>query len=117
MPGAFVGPGPGPFHPVEPLEDVGELLLGAIPVPVSLTRSTAEPALAAERDLDAPFQGEFEGVGDQVQDDLLPHVAVDEGRLAQGRAVDDQPSSPLFSTADRKTLARSAVSEARSVGS
>ena len=36
------------------------------------------------------LEGELEGVGEEVEDDLLPHVAVDVDRLGQRRAVHDQ---------------------------
>ena len=39
---------------------------------------------------DRALERELERVGEQVQDDLLPHVPVDVDRLAQRRAVDDR---------------------------
>src|SRR5262249_25197396 len=38
----------------------------------------------------APLQRELEGVGDRVEDYLLPHVAVDEARGVQVLALDQQ---------------------------
>ena len=46
-----------------------------------------------------PSKRELERVGEQVEDDLLPHVAVDVDRLGQRRAVDDRDASPARSTA------------------
>ena len=46
---------------------------------------------AADRDL--ALEGELEGVRDQIEDDLLPHVAIDIGRLGERRAVDVEPQS------------------------
>ena len=37
-----------------------------------------------------PLEGELQRVGEQVEDDLLPHVPVDVHRLAQRRAVDGE---------------------------
>ncbi len=37
----------------------------------------------AQRDRDRPVEGELEGVRQQVEDDLLPHVDVDVGRLGR----------------------------------
>src|SRR6185295_13758447 len=42
----------------------------------------------AKRDLDFPFKGELEGVRHEVEDDLLPHLAVDAGGLGERRAID-----------------------------
>ncbi len=47
-------------------------------------------ALAAQAHLDGAVQGELEGVGEEVEDDLLPHLAVDGDRLGERRTVDDE---------------------------
>ena len=47
-------------------------------------------ARLTQRDGDLAFEGELEGVGQQVEDDLFPHRAVHEHRLAQARAIDAQ---------------------------
>ena len=41
----------------------------------------------AQRHGDAAGEGELEGIGEQVEDDLLPHLAVEVGRLGRARAV------------------------------
>jgi hypothetical protein len=46
-----------------------------------------------EPDFDAAFEGELEGVGDQVENDLLPHAAVDVDRLGKRVAGDVQPKA------------------------
>ena len=67
-------------------------------------------------DRDLPLEGELERVREEVEDDLLPHLAVDvDRRPAAGQSTSN--ASPARSIADRKTLASSAVSAARSVGS
>ena len=87
------------------------------PMPVSRTVELDAPSAArAARTAISPSKRELERVREQVEDDLLPHVAVDVDRLGERRAVDDEPS-PARSIAERKTLASSAVSAARSVGS
>src|SRR5271168_3495253 len=45
----------------------------------------------AQRDFYLTRERELERVGDQVENDLLPHVAIDIGNLAQWRRVDYQP--------------------------
>ena len=40
---------------------------------------------SAKRHLDAPFEGEFEGVRQQVEDNLLPHLTIDVDGLLQRR--------------------------------
>ena len=59
-----------------------------MPVPVSRTESSAWPRRGAQGELDGSLQGEFEGVGEEVEDDLLPHVEVDVDRLGERLAVD-----------------------------
>ena len=65
----------------------------------------------------SPSKRELERVGEQVEDDLLPHVAVDVDRLGKRRAVDRRASGRPARQAERKLLASSAVSAARSIGS
>ena len=68
----------------------------------------------ADRDL--TIERELERVREQVQDDLFPHVAVDEDALAERRAVDVEGQAGR-SIADRKLLARSVVRAERAVSS
>src|SRR6185503_5847103 len=51
-------------------------------------------AAIGELDRDAPLEGELEGVGEEVENNLLPHGVVDVDRLEAGRApdVELQPS-------------------------
>ena len=84
-----------------------------MPVPVSRTDSSTA-ADGPEADDDLPLEGELEGVGDQVQDDLLPHVAVHEDRLGQGRAVDHEPQPGLL--AGRPEVAGELRGQRRQVG-
>src|SRR4029077_6153681 len=69
-------------HAVKAVEQLGELLGGDADAGVA-DRQDGLPIAAAERHLDLPFEGELEGVGEQVEDDLLPQVAIDEDRLVE----------------------------------
>ena len=50
----------------------------------------------AQRHADLAFEGELECVREQVQHDLFPHVAIDEDRLRQRWAIDDEIESGLL---------------------
>jgi hypothetical protein len=45
---------------------------------------------------DLALERKFERVGNEVEDDLLPHFAVDPHRLRKGRAVDSELESCLI---------------------
>ena len=62
-----------------------------IPTPVSVTVSTNWSLVGPQRDVDAPDERVLHRVGEQVDDDLLPHPRIDVGRLLQRRAVHGQP--------------------------
>ena len=61
-----------------------------MPVPVSRTVNSAASAGLPQRYLDLSLKGELEGVGDQVENDLLPHLAIHVDRFAERRAIDHQ---------------------------
>ncbi len=79
-----------------------------MPLPVSLTRSSAPRAVAARRTVDAALEGELEGVGEEVEDDLLPHVPIDVDRLRQRLAGDVEPEPRTLAgrTEARRQLGR-----------
>ena len=85
-----------------------------MPVPVSRTASSAASPAGRRRTRDLPLEGELEGVGEEVQDDLLPHVAVHVHRLGQRRAVHDQPQPGLL--AGRAEVAGQLRGQRRQVG-
>ena len=62
-----------------------------MPTPVSAICSSACVAAPAQRDANLALERELERVGQQVEDDLLPHVAIDVDRLRQRRAGHDEP--------------------------
>ena len=84
--GAFLRPAARPFDAVEALEDPADFRGGHAGARVADPQLRAV-AVLPERDLDAPGKGELVRVGEEVEDDLLPHVAIDVDGLAQGRAV------------------------------
>ncbi len=89
-----------------------------MPMPVSRTQQL-DRRRRAPRSATAisPSKRELEGVGEQVEDDLLPHVAIDVDGLEAAAGSRRRARSPARSIAERKTLASSAVNAPRSVGS
>ncbi len=69
---------------------------GGMPVPVSSTVSTAWVAGGLQRHGDGAVQGEFQGVGDQIENDLFPHLAVDVNRFVKGGALDFEVQPGAF---------------------
>ena len=53
-------------------------------------------AAPLERDGDLALERELERVREQVQDDLLPHVAIDVDRFRERIALDDEPQARLL---------------------
>ena len=100
--GALVGAAARALDPVEALEQPRQLGRGDADAGVARRSARPRGLRSAERDRDPALEGELEGVGEQVEDDLLPHVAVDVDRL--GRAAGSRPrsASPARSTAERK---------------
>src|SRR5260370_21998597 len=50
----------------------------------------------AEGNSDAALESMLEGVGDEVEDNFLPHLRIDVDRLGQRRAVNRQDQASLF---------------------
>ena len=80
---------------MEALEDPRRLVLGDADAAVAHPQHRL-PTLRGQRHLDAALEGELEGVGDQVEDDLLPHLAVHEDRLDERRRVDGEREAGLL---------------------
>ena len=57
---------------------------------------------------------EFEGVGNQIENDLLPHLTVDIDRLVERRAVDHQGQTRGLT--DRSEVAGKIDSKHRQIG-
>jgi len=66
-----------------------------MPTPVSPTESSMRSP-RAQRDGDLAFERELEGVGEQVEHDLLPHVAVDVRGLGERRTIHHQSQAGLL---------------------
>ena len=113
--GALVGAAARALDAVEALEDVRQLLGGNAGAGVAHRQLDAHCPVLPHGDGDLALERELERVREQVEDDLLPHVAVDVDRLGERRAVDDQRRARPARSAERKLLASSAVS-AREVG-
>ena len=104
------------FDAVETLEHARKLGLGNADARIG-DPQLDEIGAALQGDRDAAFERELEGVRQQVEDDLLPHVAIDVDGFAAADRTATTSSRPARSIADRNTLASSAVNRARSVGS
>ncbi len=86
-PRALVGSPLGALHAMKALEEPGHLFFGhADPGVGHLEGDAVAHPLQAERD--PAREREFEGVGEQVEHDLLPHVPIDEDLLGQGVEID-----------------------------
>ncbi len=82
------------FNTMEALEQPRDLLAGDADACVGdADHGGVAVGRGTHRHRDQAFEGELEGVGDQVQDHLLPHLPVQIGGLGQGRAVQLQPEA------------------------
>ena len=115
--GALVRARPRALHAVEALEERAAARSAGMPMPVSRTASTACVVATVQRDRDLAVEGELERVREEVEDDLLPHLAVDVRPARRAARASSVERRPARSTAERNTLASSRVSAARSVGS
>jgi hypothetical protein len=85
---ALVGAAARVLHAMEALEQARHLAAG-MPVPLSRTSSsTIRRPGAATRD--PTLERELEGVREQVEDDLLPHLAVDEHGGRRRQSTDER---------------------------
>lgn len=85
------------FDPVEALEDLRQLVAG-YPYARVADDKLGVIAVARQRHRNLAIEGELEGVGEEIEDDFLPHVPVDMDRLGKGRTVDrERQIGPLAS--------------------
>ena len=112
---AFVGPRACGRDAVESFEQTGHLSSRHTDAGVGDGDDRVGP-LASCRDRNGALERELQRIGQQVEDHLLPHVAVEVHGFVERFAV-DREHQPGRSTADRKTLASSTVTAARSTGS
>src|SRR5271157_5923680 len=97
---------------MEPLENARQLLGGDAGTGVT-NGELGFAAGVSQPHFNPAFQRELEGIGKQVQNDLLPHVAIGIGRtrgMGGGHSI-------VSALAERKLLASSTVYAARSVSS
>ena len=82
-------------HAMEAFEDLRQLVIGyadarvvhdKLEMRTSLPQGNPDPAVV----------GELEGIRDEIEDNLLPHLAIDESFLVQRRAFDNEPQSGLL---------------------
>src|SRR5262249_41244149 len=88
--GAFVGASFRVFDAMEPLEHVGQLGFGDTDAGVR-DAQYGEVGLTLDRDPDLALERELERVGEKIEDDLLPHVAIDEHLFRKLLTIDVQP--------------------------
>ena len=110
---AFEAAAPCAFDPVEALEDPAQLMLGNTRACV-LDREFDGAAGLPQPDLDRAFEGEFERIGEEVEHDLLPHIAIHIDRLRECRAFDYQFQAGLLGS--RTKIAGKLGRERRQVG-
>ena len=80
--GPFLRARPRAGDAVESVEDVRQLVRGDPDARVG-DRELDLPAASGQRHAHLPLEGELQGVRDQVQQDLLPHVRIDQDRVRQ----------------------------------
>ena len=85
-----------------------------MPLPVSRTVSSTRFIDLAQGDFDASVERELEGVREQIENDFLPHVAVDEDRLGQWQTIHLELQARLL--ACRAEIARQFCRKSAQVG-
>ena len=86
-----------PLDAVEPLEQARQLVGGDADAGVARRVSSTRPPASRSATAIAALEGELEGVGEQIEDDLLPHLAVDVDRLAAAAGSRRPARSPARS--------------------
>ena len=94
-PGPLVRAALRPLDAAKAVEDVSQVGRGDARPGVDDLENRARVA-AVQADRDAPLEGELERVGDEVEDDLLPHLPIDVDGLGERRAIDDQLEPPAL---------------------
>jgi hypothetical protein len=92
---ALLRPGASALDTVKPLEEARQFMLGNTDTGIS-DYELGHVANSVERDDDFSFECEFEGVRQQIQNDLLPHLTVDEHWLNQFVALHSEPETSPF---------------------
>jgi len=92
---AFVGATTGVLHAVETVKEVRQFFCGDADAGVADGEFDGTPD-GMEADVDAAFEGEFEGVGDEVEDDFLPHLAIDKDGFGKLRTIELESDAGFF---------------------
>src|ERR1700747_354609 len=92
---AFVCPAAYVFDAMETLEHARQFLLGNADPGVANAQFDVIADLL-QRNRDRTFEGELESVRNQIEDNLLPHGAVDEHRVGEWRAVQLKLQASFF---------------------
>src|SRR5262245_13872942 len=91
---AFVRARFGAAHAMKPLEDFRQF--GFWNAYAGIAYRKLHPFVAPPQPhFDFTFEGEFERVAQEIEDDLFPHLAVDVHRLGQRRAIYTEPQAGL----------------------
>src|ERR1700756_1507494 len=93
---------PGIRHSMEPLKQARNCL-GRYAYSHVSNSQFCEVSNSMYADFDFSIECELEGVGDQVKDDLLPHVAVNINWLTQARAIRHQPQTCFIRSGSEHT--------------
>src|SRR5215472_459267 len=89
-------------HSMEPLEQPRDCL-GRYAYSRISDSQFGEVSNSTNADFDFSIEREFEGVGYQVKDDLLPHVAININRLTEARAIRHQSKSCFIRSGSEHT--------------
>jgi hypothetical protein len=92
---ALVRAATGAGHAMEPFEKLRHLVRRNAGAGVAHGELDVR-ANGAQADLDLAFESEFERIRDEIENDLLPHLAVNKGRLRQRRTVDGEVQPGLL---------------------
>ena len=111
--GSLVGAPALAFDAVKALEHAGKISGGNADAGVAHGEAGAAGRVV-EPHVDAAFEREFEGVGQQIEHDLFPHVAVDIGRRQLRFAVDAQGDARAL--ANRAEIRREVAGEDAEIG-
>src|SRR6185437_1410412 len=92
---SFLSSAFGTFHPMKTLEQPRYLVRRDTDAGVA-NRQDEVVVLHSELYFDRTVQGELEGVGQKIEHDFFPHLAIDMGKLRQGRRNNDEVETCLL---------------------
>jgi hypothetical protein len=110
---AFVGSPFRTLHPVKALEQPRQLIRRNAGAGVA-DRKLEVAVFLSQGHLNGALERELEGVGEKIENNFFPHLAVDVSELCKRGSVHDQPQARLFDR--RAEFARKVRSELRKIG-